>query len=730
MKVATLEFEMLANIARLAKDMEQAKRTVENGAENIQKLIGRANKILGLLGVGVSVGGLVMYTRSVLNTLDALNDVKDATGAAIEGISALEDVAVRNGGNLETASSILIKYNKVLSEAKPGSQAELTLKAIGLSAKELQQIDPAEALLRTSQALGKFADDGTKARVVQDLFGKSIKEAGPFLKDLAEAGQLNAKVTAQLAEEAERFNKHLFQMKAETTQLSREIASSLLPTLNAMLTNFREIREIGGLGTVLKDAAKDMVGLGDMTGDNGADINRLLKERTQLERQLAFAVKSGLDARRIRDDIEQKNDVLAVLRVRQRTSALKDIGDVSDSLSRKLAPRQNSIGAIADQGAINEYKSLIDRIKERIAVQTEEVNKGRELTEQEKFAQKVISDVTNAKHAMSAAQKEVVNGLLAESERLATTNQQREKRLKMLQAEAAYIMENDQEAADAAVEESKQREQGRLAVDAYAKSIDDSNKRLDLEASLIGMSAKERAVALEQYEIELELKRQIDAINKNLAFDEGQREELRIKAREKAQEAAAGAQRKADIEENRERTERLAESISDGILNGFRNGRSFADVFLNELKAQFAKTVLQPQIKMLVEGGNQLLNQVMGGGGISGIGSFFGMGNPNMGPQMSSGFDTAFASAFSQYAVPLATGMDYVPFDNFPAMLHKGERVVTASDNRAGGGAVYAPQTTIQIDSRSDRGAVLADVQRVVQQNNKAVFEELEQRGG
>ena len=59
------------------------------------------------------------------------------------------------------------------------------LKAIGLNAQELRRIDPAEALQRVAVALNRYSDDGNKARIVQELFGKSVREA-PFMKDLAE----------------------------------------------------------------------------------------------------------------------------------------------------------------------------------------------------------------------------------------------------------------------------------------------------------------------------------------------------------------------------------------------------------------------------------------------------------------------------------------------------------------------------------------------------------------
>lgn len=74
-------------------------------------------------------------------------------------------------------------------------------------------------------------------------------------------------------------------------------------------------------------------------------------------------------------------------------------------------------------------------------------------------------------------------------------------------------------------------------------------------------------------------------------------------------------------------TSSLATSIEDGILNGFRDGKGAADIFLDELKGQFAKTVLRPLIQPLAEAGNALISGMLGsmfsfdGGGYTGNGS-------------------------------------------------------------------------------------------------------------
>jgi hypothetical protein len=207
------------------------------------------------IAAALSVAGVATFVRSTVNAIDALNDASDATGATVEQLSALEDVARRNGGTLDDVSGILVKFNQVLKEADGKNGVSVALKAIGVEASELRRLDPAEALQRTAVALAGFADDGNKARIVQELFGKSIRQAAPFLKDLAEAGQLNASVTAEQAAAAEQFNKRLAELQTSASSLGRTLVGGVLPALNEMADRLRGVNtaasDTGGLTSAL-----------------------------------------------------------------------------------------------------------------------------------------------------------------------------------------------------------------------------------------------------------------------------------------------------------------------------------------------------------------------------------------------------------------------------------------------------------------------------------------------
>lgn len=72
-------------------------------------------------------------------------------------------------------------------------------------------------------------------------------------------------------------------------------------------------------------------------------------------------------------------------------------------------------------------------------------------------------------------------------------------------------------------------------------------------------------------------------------------------------------------------------------------------------------------------------------------------------------------------------GLDYVPYDNYPALLHRGERVQTAEEARSSREQItFAPQITIHGEpSRTQQARLLADMQNVA----VATFHQMRRRG-
>ncbi|MGX5650203.1 hypothetical protein ACWKW4_08105 [Hydrogenophaga borbori] len=208
--------------------------------------------VLATLSVTALVGFAAAIRRSVAD-IDAFNDLKDATGASIEGISALDRVARETGGTFDQVSSILTKFNQALKDVDSNKRIGAVFKALNLDVAELKRLDPAEALRRTAVALSTFADDGGKARAVQELFGRSVREIAPLLKDLSEKTSLVASTTTEAAAEAEKLGKNLSRLRANIEDVSRSLAGRLVPVLNQVIEDVTSFRSNAGLASLASD---------------------------------------------------------------------------------------------------------------------------------------------------------------------------------------------------------------------------------------------------------------------------------------------------------------------------------------------------------------------------------------------------------------------------------------------------------------------------------------------
>ena len=214
--------------------------SVKRGLSGVGERAGAVTAMLSGIGVTGALVGMVALVRQSAEAIDKFNDLKDATGASIENISALDRIARETGSTYEVAASALVKFNKVLTEGgDEGSKAAAVLKALGLNVNELKAMDPAEAMRQTAVALSRWADDGNKARAVQILFGKSVQEVAPFLADLAKKTELTGQVSTQAAEDMEKFNQAMARAKANADDLWRTLAMKVIPVINQLFDDFK-----------------------------------------------------------------------------------------------------------------------------------------------------------------------------------------------------------------------------------------------------------------------------------------------------------------------------------------------------------------------------------------------------------------------------------------------------------------------------------------------------------
>lgn len=240
MAIAKLSIDLEARLANLQAGLDKAGLLAQQSADRMTGAFKTTQAAIGGLVGALGAREIIRFFNATVDGVDKLNDLADATGATVENLSALEDRAVRTGTSVDTMGDAVIKMNKALADAKPGSDQAAAFEALGLSIKELKALDPVQAFQQIAIALQGFADDGNKARLVQELFGKSLRDVAPLLRDVAEGGELVATMTKQQFEEFEKFNKEVFALQKAVIDASRALAGPMVSAMLEVIAVFKE----------------------------------------------------------------------------------------------------------------------------------------------------------------------------------------------------------------------------------------------------------------------------------------------------------------------------------------------------------------------------------------------------------------------------------------------------------------------------------------------------------
>lgn len=257
MLAGALEIQMTADIARIRKDMSDAKSVVTSTMDGIEKAAGVATKALGFLGVGLSVNYFKNFIAGAINAQDKLLEMSQKVGVSVEMLAGLEHAAGMSGVSLDGVQKALKSVSTQLFEAGKGMKSsQENFAALGISIHDTEgNLKSADAVMVEVSDRFKQMEDGTnKTALATKLFGRAGLDLIPMLNEgsaglaaLIEEGQRYNPVTEESARQADEFNDNIDRLMATVKSFGLVMVNNILPTLSEWSQAVLEFTQNGKL---------------------------------------------------------------------------------------------------------------------------------------------------------------------------------------------------------------------------------------------------------------------------------------------------------------------------------------------------------------------------------------------------------------------------------------------------------------------------------------------------
>ncbi|HJV73174.1 MAG TPA: phage tail tape measure C-terminal domain-containing protein [Noviherbaspirillum sp.] len=221
--------------------MGRAAYQTEQAMQRIQGAADVAKNALAALGIGASVGGFALLIKGAIDAADNLRDMSQKTGIAVETLNGLGFAAGQAGGNLESMVAAAGKLNKSIAEAAGGNQQTSdAFKALGISVLDASgNLKKADVVMaEVADKFAQYQDGPEKAALALRIFGKAGADMIPLLNDGGDAMRENIEyakqysgATAELSAAADNFNDTMGKLAIQQKSFANAMAAAVLPIL-------------------------------------------------------------------------------------------------------------------------------------------------------------------------------------------------------------------------------------------------------------------------------------------------------------------------------------------------------------------------------------------------------------------------------------------------------------------------------------------------------------------
>lgn len=243
--LARLVVQLEAEGAKLHKEVDRAnakiaqlsKVTKDTGSSVDQSFMKMGTAILAVAGPAI-LGSLV---KSAIDAGDEMRDMSKKLGVSTEDLSRYKYAADLSGVSMGVLTKSWQKMSVGISEANKGSGvAAESIKALGLNVNDLINLSPARQFEAIAGAMDGVSNTSDKLKMAGDIFGGKGTAVLQMMADgkdgmlalTKQADEYGLTLDGSVADSMDEFNDNIGQMKGKSDGMILTFTSALVPALN------------------------------------------------------------------------------------------------------------------------------------------------------------------------------------------------------------------------------------------------------------------------------------------------------------------------------------------------------------------------------------------------------------------------------------------------------------------------------------------------------------------
>lgn len=180
--IRTLTVKVVARTKAFQQGMKEAEQSLDSLTQSMDRTALGAQRLSTVLGIA-ALGGLVLLTKSSLESLDTLGKLSDQLDLNTTSLKTLQLAAASSGTSNDALARGLQILSRRLGEARKGSRTVIrSFKELGLSGADLANQGIDFAIRRIAESIKQLQDPTRRAAAAMAIFGKQGVQMLNFLQ--------------------------------------------------------------------------------------------------------------------------------------------------------------------------------------------------------------------------------------------------------------------------------------------------------------------------------------------------------------------------------------------------------------------------------------------------------------------------------------------------------------------------------------------------------------------